>query len=124
MLDSLDEDREIRIYSLAPLANDSWERLIMALSPFMAPIWPMWVPRWKFPSEADRIAVDRVVDDLFTQADHPEFVVVTPGLLDEIHEAKLISSSEALQVHDWVTWVGLARAEAYEYRPDCSKTMP
>jgi hypothetical protein len=124
MLDSLDEDREIRIYSLAPLARDSWERLIIALSPFMAPIWPMWVPRWKFPSEADRIAVERVIDDLFTQADHPDFVVVTPALLDEIHEAKLMSSSEAPQVHDWVSWMGLARATLNGNRPDCSKTMP
>jgi hypothetical protein len=70
----------------------------------------MWVPRWKFPSEADRIAVDRVVEDLFAQADDPEFVVVTPGLLDEIHEAKSISSSVAMNVHDWVSWVGSARA--------------
>jgi hypothetical protein len=99
MLDSLDEDREIRIYSLASLANDSWERLIIALSPFMTPIWPTWVPRWEFPSEADRIAIKRIVDELLAQADAPEFVVITPGLLDEI-EAKPISSSEALEVQD------------------------
>jgi hypothetical protein len=111
MLDSLDEDREIRIYSLAPVANDSWDRLVTALSPFMAPNWPMWTPLWKFPTEADRIAVDRVVDELIAQADPPEYVVIAPGLLDEFHKAKPVSSIEAQHVHDWVSWMGLARAD-------------
>lgn len=110
MLDSLDEDREIRIYSLAPLASESWERLETALSPFMAPNWPMWVPVWKFPSDEDRIAVERVVDEVIGRADAPEFVVMTPGILDEIHEAKPISSIEVHHVHDWVSWMGWARA--------------
>jgi hypothetical protein len=111
MLDSLDEDRGIRIYSLAPVANDSWDRLVTALSPFMAPNWPMWAPRWDFPTEADRIAVERVVDDLIAQAGPPEFVVIAPGLLDEFYKAKPVSSIEAQHVHDWVSWMGLARAD-------------
>ena len=116
MLDSVpNEDQEIRIYSLALLENDSWDRLIIALSPFMAPIWPMWVPVWEFPSEEDRLVVERVVDELFAQADAPEFVVITPGLLDEI-EAIPISSSEALKVQDWVSWVGSAVARTLSAR--------
>jgi len=111
-LDSVDEDRGIRIYSLAPMPADSFERLIDALSPFMTPSWPMWVPRWEFPEEADRINIDRLVDDLIGRADAPELAITTPGLLEEIGDARPITASEAGQVHDWVSWMGLERSGA------------
>jgi hypothetical protein len=83
-VDSVHEDESIRIYSLAPLSNDSWERLVIALLPYMEPIWPMWVPLWAFPSETDRIAVEQIVDELIAQAAGPEIVIATPHLLNEI----------------------------------------
>ncbi len=92
LLDSVDEDREIQIYSLAQLPADSMDRLVNALSPFMKPYWPMWAPLWKFPTEDDRIRVDRAVDDLIARACSPEVVVMTSGLLDEILDLKPVSA--------------------------------
>ena len=112
LLDSVDEDRGIRLYSLAPLPAESWDRLVDLLSPYTTPSWPMWVPLWKFPTEDDRAAVDRAVDDLIAQAKSPEFVVTTPGLLEEIDESKAVSASEAGQINDWVSWMGLVRSAA------------
>jgi hypothetical protein len=101
MLDAVNEDDRIRGYSLAPLPTDSMDRFVDALSPFMKPHWPMWAPIWKFPTEDDRIRVDRAVDDLIAKACRPEFVVVTSGLLDEILDVKPVSvrSLGALAVH-------------------------
>jgi hypothetical protein len=112
MLDSVDEDRGIRVYNLAPLPADSMDLLVEALSPYATPSWPMWAPLWKFPTEDDRSAVDRAVDDLMARAKRPEFVVTTTGLLDEIGDVRSISATEAGQVHDWVSWMGLVRSSA------------
>jgi hypothetical protein len=112
LLDSVDEDRGVRLYSLAPVPADTMDRLVEALAPFMTPSWPMWAPLWKFPTEVDRIAVDRAVDELIARADAPEFVVTTTGLLDEIDEIKAAPANAAGDVHDWVSWMGLARSPA------------
>jgi hypothetical protein len=112
MLDSVDEDLGIRVYRLAPLPADSMDLLIEALHPYTTPSWPMWAPLWKFPTEEDRSAVDRAVDELLARAEAPEFVMTTPGLLDEIGDVKSISASETGDVHDWVSWMGLVRSPA------------
>jgi hypothetical protein len=98
LLDSVDEDRGIRLYSLAPVPADTMNRLVEVLSPFMTPSWPMWAPLWKFPSEADRIAVERTVDELMAKAAAPEFVIETAGLLDEIDSVKTAPAAEAAPV--------------------------
>jgi hypothetical protein len=110
LLDSVDEDRGIRIYSFASLPADSMDGLVGLLSRYMTPSWPMWVPLWQFPTETDRITVDRAVDELIARAEAPEFIVTTPALLGEIGDVKAISAGEAGQVHDWVSWMGLVRS--------------
>jgi hypothetical protein len=112
MVDSVDEDRGVRIYSFAPAPADAMDRLEEVLSPFMTPSWPMWVPLWRFPTETDRISVDGAVGALIARADAPEFVLTTSGLLDEIGDVKAISASEGDQVRDWVSWMGLTRSVA------------
>jgi hypothetical protein len=103
LLDSVDEDRGVRIYSLAPMPTDSMDCLVDVLSPYMAPAWPLWAPRWIFPTEADRIAVDRAVDNLIARAAAPALAIATPGLLDEIDDVKSLSATEVGQVHDWAS---------------------
>jgi hypothetical protein len=95
LLDSVDEDRGIRLYSLAPVPTDTMDRLVDVLSPFMTPSWPMWAPLWKFPAEDDRIAVERAVDELMAKAAAPEFVITTTGLLDEIADVKAVTAADA-----------------------------
>jgi hypothetical protein len=112
LLDSVDEDRGVRLYRLAPVPADTMDRLDDALARFMAPSWPMWVPLWKFPTEDDHIAVDRAVDELMARAAAPEFVIATSDLLDEIVEIKAVPASATGEVHDWISWMGLAQSPA------------
>jgi hypothetical protein len=98
LLDSVDEDRGIRLYSLAPVPADTMDRLVDVLAPFMTPSWPMWAPLWKFPTEDDRIAVERAVDELMAKAAAPEFVIETAGLLDEIHAVHAAPTADAAPV--------------------------
>src|SRR5690242_14601655 len=90
LLQSVDEDRGIRLYSLAPIPADTLDRLVDVLLPYMTPSWPMWTPLWKFPTEDERVAVEGSVDELLSKADTPRFAIVTPGLLDEIDDAKAV----------------------------------
>jgi hypothetical protein len=98
LLDSVDADREIRLYSVAPVPADTMDRLVDVLSPFMTPSWPMWAPLRKFPSEDDRIAVERAVDELMSKAAAREFVIETAGLLDEIDDVKAAPTADAAPV--------------------------
>jgi hypothetical protein len=98
LLDSVDEDRGIRLYSLASVPADTLDRLVDLLSPFMTPSWPMWAPLWKFPAEDNRIAVERVVDELMAKDAAPEFVIETAGLLDEIDSVHAAQAAEAARV--------------------------
>ncbi len=98
LLDSVDEDRGIRIYGLAPGLADTMDRLVDVLSPFMRPSWPMWAPLWKFSSEDDRIAVERAVDDLMAKAAARDFVIETTGLLDEIDAVKAAPAADAAPI--------------------------
>jgi hypothetical protein len=72
----------------------------------------MWAPPWKFPTEDERMAVERVVDGLMSKADAPQFAIVTPGLLDEIDDAKALPANGAGSVDDWVSWMGLTPSPA------------
>jgi hypothetical protein len=98
LLDSVDEDLGIRLYSIAPVPADTMDRLVDVLSAFMTPSWPMWAPLWKFPSDDDRIAVERTVDELMAKAAAPEFVIETAGLLDEIDAVKAAQAANAAPV--------------------------
>ena len=98
LLDSVDEDRGIRLYSLAPVPTDTMDRLVDVLSPFMTPSWPMWAPLWKFPAEDDRIAVERAVNELMAKVAAPEFVIETAGLLDEIDSVKAAPAADPAPV--------------------------
>jgi hypothetical protein len=111
-LDSVDEDRGVRLYSLAPLPADTMDRLVDMLAPFLPPSWPIWAPLWKFPTEDDRIAVDRAVDELMARTAAPECVIATTGLLDPISETKAVPANGAGQIHDWLSWMGLAQSPA------------
>jgi hypothetical protein len=106
LLQSVDEDRGVRLYSLAPVPEEAMGRLVDALSPYATPSWPMWAPLWTFPTERERIAVEKVVDALMSEADAPQFAIATPGLLDRIEDARAIPANGAGAVHDWVTWMG------------------
>ena len=103
-LDSVDEDEGIRLFSLAPLPADSIERVTKALSPYMKPGWPMWMPIWSFPTDEDRQRMDSLVDEILSNAGPPKLVISTSDMARQIQGAKLISAQDASQVNDWVSW--------------------
>ena len=65
-----------------------------------------------FPRKTSEPPSIEPLNDLIAQAKSPEFVVTTPGLLEEIDESKAVSASEAGQISDWVSWMGLVRSAA------------
>jgi hypothetical protein len=109
-LDSLDEDEGIRLFALAPLPTDSIERMTKALSPFMKPGWPMWVPIWSFPTDEDRQRVDSLVAEIRKNAGPLRLVISTADIARQIQGAKLVSAQDASHVNDWISWSQLTPA--------------
>jgi hypothetical protein len=99
-LDAVDEDEGIRLFALAPLPADSIERMTKALSSYMEPGWPMWVPIWSFPTDEDRQLSDSLVAAIRAKAGPPRLVISTSDMARQIQGAKLVSEQEAGHVNE------------------------
>jgi hypothetical protein len=104
-----ENEQDLRVYSLAPLASGSVTRLTDALSRYESPRTPIWVPRWEFPTETERRALDSLSDQILDGAGPPELVIATPNLSEEIVVAKVIGPEERARVPDWFSFLGLVR---------------
>ena len=103
------EEQDVRVFSLAPLASGSLTRFSDALAPYETARYPVWVPRWKFPTEAERSVLDRLTDQIRDGAGPPELVIATPDLSEEIMAAKAITAEDLARVTDWFSFLGLVK---------------
>jgi hypothetical protein len=87
VLDDEDEP-DLRVFSLAPLAPGAWDGLVEALAPYQQPRWPVWVPIWEFPTPEAEAAVDRRVQEILESASPPTLVVAARDLLGTILDAR------------------------------------
>lgn len=111
MLDSVDEDRGIRVYSLAPLPADSMDLLVEASLLTQRRRGRCGHRSGSSPRKKTApLSIEPLTNCCASPA--PEIVMTTPGLLDEIGDFKSISASETRDVHDWVSWMGLVRSPA------------
>jgi hypothetical protein len=104
-----EEGQDVRILSLAPLPPNSLSRLSDALVRYQAPSSPVWVPLWKFPSEAEQAALDRLTEEILGAAGPPGWVVATPNLSEEILAAEAITAEDLIRVTDWFCFLSLDR---------------
>lgn len=113
-LDASDEGgREIRIYRLAPLGPGSMERLTAVFAPGQEPRRPVWVPSWKFPSDAERSAVEGMTQEILDGAGPPELVLAaSDDLGGAILGARSVSGLDFAGVDDWFAFLGLSRTHA------------
>jgi hypothetical protein len=71
-----------RSYRLRPLPAGSLDKLAAVLGEHFEPNWPVWLPRWKFPTEELRRQVDAQIEAILCQAGEPAWHVVTSDLID------------------------------------------
>jgi hypothetical protein len=114
LLDELVDEKEaqdFRIFSLGSVAKGSIARLSDALSPYETPRSPVWVPHWKFPTETEQTALDRLSDRILDEAAPPELVIATPDISEMIAVAKTVTPEDLVQVTDWFSFLGLVRQD-------------
>ncbi|MBY0458404.1 MAG: hypothetical protein K2V38_13775 [Gemmataceae bacterium] len=73
-----------RAFALSPLPAGTFEEVVRAIEPHIAPRWPCWVPVWKFPSEEVRAATDARLDCLLSTAGTPAWRVESADLLETV----------------------------------------
>jgi len=104
-----DDDQEVRIFSLAPLASAAWTRMVNLLSKHESPKWPLWFPKWEFPSESVRNNVESETDKILASAAMPELVIASNRYGDRILAARKLAKEDLEYVKDWFTWLGLTK---------------
>lgn len=73
---------DVRTFDLRPLPAGSLDRVAAALAPYHPARWPVWAPLWTFPSDVDRQAVERAVDEVLAGAGPPEWAVTTSDTVE------------------------------------------
>jgi hypothetical protein len=79
---------DIRLFGLSRLPPQTWDSLIDMLSPYLKPHWPVWVPLWRFPTEAVRKQIDTQVDALLGSAGPVAWKVTTTDLLGTLQQVQ------------------------------------
>ncbi len=78
-----DEERQLstpsptREYNFYSLPMDALNRIVEAISPNIAPTWPVWFPLWRFPSQEIEDSVSAAVDTVLAEAGALEWRVAT-----------------------------------------------
>lgn len=96
-----DDNQEVRIFSLAPITLPAWNQMVNLLSKHESPKWPVWFPRWEFPSEIVRDNVDSETDKILASAGIPELVIASNRYGDQILAAKKLAYEDLEYVKDW-----------------------
>jgi hypothetical protein len=111
----LEGRNDLRIYRLAPLTKGSLDRLEEALAPYQIlrhSQQPVWVPLWKFPTEADHEAMDGLTQQILGSAGPPELAVATEDLVEKIMEARELTAEKLANVSDWFRFMRLPKDRA------------
>ena len=73
----LASEAKTRVFLLQPMPGDSIERITALLEPFVASKWPMWCPKWKFPSPQIESEIDSRMDTILSEAGEAEWKLTT-----------------------------------------------
>ncbi len=109
-----EEGEDVRIFKLAPLPDNSLDRIVSSLCRHEAPRWPIWVPTWRFESAAEQNAADDEIGAVLATAGDPDRVVASSDGLLTLVAGKQASSAELSTVQDWFRFLGLARRSSPE----------
>ena len=83
----------------------AWSTIVNILSLYTSPIWPVWVPLWQFPTEADTTGVNKQIETIFQQAKPPVCIIACSDLLETITRAKYVTAPDLATVTDWFTFL-------------------
>ena len=102
-----DRGEELRVYALAPIPPDAFERIVDALTTAGQPRWPVWLIGDPDGREGIPSIWQEDVDAALIHAWHPELVIASPGLLQPVAAAKEWPSLGAVEMRNWFAYLGL-----------------
>lgn len=105
-----DDRQDTRVFSLAALPPENFERLTEALSRFGEPRWPVWAPNWGEASQENE-TLEREVERLLNRAEAPEWIAAWRDLEgDGLLAARQVSPRllDPPNASDWFSVLGLA----------------
>lgn len=78
------DGNDLRRFELKPLPADAFEVITAAIG---RPEWPVWIPRWEFPTADAQAAVDEVVRNELRRASPPVWWVEARDIAGEVETA-------------------------------------
>jgi len=118
-----DEGQDVRIFSFAPLPSGIFSEIVKVCTKLEKPRWPLWVPRWDFPSTSLKTDVESRISRLFDSARRPTFVLASKDITKKILASKKLeeidqefvqdyfSSGEKKDVRDWFAFLELRKTK-------------
>jgi hypothetical protein len=108
-----DSGLDIRVYSLADLAKESFEAIIRLLSDIKSPTWPFWSPFLTAVSVRRRKKIFTAINNELAKADPPALAIASYQLdreilggksLTDIALEKVLKCSVYPDMRDWDFW--------------------
>ena len=103
---SWDRGDELRVYTLSPLPDGAFDRIVAMLSTAEAPKWPVWVPgvNPRVP-ELDRIIETEIIP-ILSGAGEPRLIATSGGLLQPIVAIRDHPAGDGRTTSDWFALLG------------------
>jgi hypothetical protein len=101
-------DEDIRIYELQRVARGAFDAVLAVCSALGTPTWPVWVPRWEFPTHAQQGEADRQLGSLLTAVSNQRLFVASEELERLIRAAaERVGESVEASLDEWLALMDL-----------------
>lgn len=89
-----DDRQEVRVFAMAPLPEDAFNRIVDALSQYEPQKSPVWVPLFNYPNAEIRHAVERKIDEAIARTSGVSHVIATSRWGDTILAERSIEKDD------------------------------
>lgn len=119
-LNSWERGQELQVFSLMPMPEDAFAKIVAKLLMVESPRWPVWAPGMPTRSMTFEQLVEREIDPLLNQAGPPVLIVAAPGLLRPIVALREFDHVQERPSDAWLSWLGLTPNAQAAFSPSTS----
>ena len=106
MMIDWDDRQELRVFAMAPLPEDAFNKIVDVLSQYEPPKSPFWVPLFNYSDNEIKQAVEREIDEAIARASGISHVIAMSRWGDTILAERSIEIHELPWIQAWDSTTG------------------
>lgn len=94
-----DDQQDIRIYQVAILPVNTFDRAIAVLAPLGPPSWPVWVPQWQSINAEQLHYLEDAIDSILSKSIMASYLIASRNLTKELLHIQPIDANNPNQAN-------------------------